>query len=93
MSLVMLIIDSHGFAKFGMQFIVWTVDVLRALEVVLEGLTLSAFALVVGLLKSTVYRIVVVFESEDFVGVIVAGWLRFGRGFAQFGVAACGVLW
>jgi DNA-binding IclR family transcriptional regulator len=76
----------------GMQLIARTADVLRALEAAPEGLSLSALALAVGLPKSTVHRIAVALESEDFVGTTARGRLRLGRGLAQLGAAARGAL-
>jgi DNA-binding IclR family transcriptional regulator len=77
----------------GVQVITRAADILRALDDVPAGLSLSEIAERVGLAKSTVHRLVVALEAEGFViSASPNGRARLGPGLAVLAAAATGDL-
>jgi DNA-binding IclR family transcriptional regulator len=71
----------------GVQVVARVGDVLRALAVAPDGLSLSELAMAVGMPKSTVHRLVSALESEEFVTPARVGKIHLGRGIARLGAA------
>lgn len=71
----------------GIQVISRVADLLRALERAPDGLSLSELAVMVGMPKSTVHRLMSALEAEDFVTPAGTGKIQLGSGIAQLGAA------
>jgi len=74
-------------ARSGVQVIARAAKVMRALERTPEGLTLGALANEVELPKSTVHRLVVALQAEDFLAYPPDGPVRLGRALVRLGAA------